>query len=228
GTGKYILPLVKPNPTILNFHQAEMFEVVSTRDFNEKNDYYEVNRGLSDEDNLKIVQEVIEAKNYHDRELLSYFFSALRDKSPITQFRNLYNVLEFFFEEAPRKLGIRVRSERQMIAAVFAWAIPANELYEFLISLPDNVLSALSVQQTTSSGITIEGINIDSTNLIQETSERVYEIRNACMHSKKTRRGLTTARFVPTSKEENILKNEYWLMHWLAIKVIEKDTEERC
>lgn len=228
GTGKYLLPLVKANPTILTFHQAEMFDVVSARDFKEGKEYYEVNRGLPDKDNLKIEQEVIEAKHYHDKELLAYFFSALRDTSPLTQFRNLYNVLEFFFEEAPQRIGTQARSERQMIAAVFAWAIPGDDLYDFLKKLPPNVLNALTTEQTTSSGITIDGINLDSTNLAPEVSERVYEIRNACMHSKKTRRGQATARFVPTTKEENILKNEFWLMHWLAIKVIEKDTEERC
>lgn len=228
GTGKYILPLVKPNPTILTFHQAEMFDVVNASDFNEANEFYEINRGFPGDDNFRITQEVIEAKNYHNKELLAYFFSALRDKSPLTQFRNLYNVLEFFFEEAPQKIGVQARSEHQMIAAVFAWAIPANELHCLLNSLPSDVKNALTTQQTTSSGITIEGINLDSINLIQDVSKRVYEIRNACMHSKKTRRGQTTARFVPTTKEEQILKNEFWLMHWLAIKVIEKDTEERC
>ena len=227
GTGKYILPLLKPNPTILTYHQAETFEVVSTRDFNEENENYKVNRGIPSKDDIKIEQEVIEAKNYHDKELLSYFFSALRDKSPLTQFRNLYNVLEFFFEEAPNKIGKTAKFERQMIEAVFQWAITAKELTTFLGNLSVNILRSLTSDQTTSSGISIKGIDLASQNIISDVSSRVYEIRNACMHSKKTRKGNVTARFVPTTKEENILKNEYWLMHWLAIKVIEKDTEER-
>ena len=228
GTGKFKIPVVKANPTILTYHQAEMFDVVSTRDFKEDKNYYAVNRGLPGRDNFRVEQEVIEAKCYHDQELLAYFFSALRDKSPLTQFRNLYNVLEFFFEDAPQKIGVNAKFERDMIQSVFAWAIDDAELKSFLNSLPSNVLTGITSEQTTSSGITITGIDLNSTEIGTEVSKRVYEIRNACMHSKRTRKGSPTARFVPTSKEEGILKNEFWLMHWLAVKVIEKDTEERC
>lgn len=227
GTGKFSLPLVEANPTVLTFHQAQMFDVVSTRDFNEDQNYYDVNRGITSKDNFRVEQEVIEATKYHDKELLAYFFSALRDKSPITQFRNLYNVLEFFFEEAPQKIGVNAKFEREMIKAVFTWSIDDSELLSFLNSLSPSILSAITSEQTTSSGIAIEGINLSSTDIGTEVSNRVYEIRNACMHSKKTRKGSPTARFVPTSKEEEILRHEFWLMHWLAVKVIEKDTEER-
>lgn len=228
GTGKFKLPVVKTNPNMLTYHQAQMFDVVSTRDFKNDKEYYAVNCGIPSEDNFRVEQEVIEATNYHDKELLAYFFSAIRDKSPLTQFRNLYNILEFFFEEAPQKIGASARSEREMIEAVFVWAIPASELIAFLNQLNPEVLNEITSTQTTSSGIDIQGINLSSITILKEVSERVYEIRNACMHSKKTRRGNPTARFVPTTKEENILKNEFWLMHWLAVKVIEKDTEERC
>ncbi len=228
GTGKFKLPVVKTNPTMLTYHQAQMFDVVSTRDFKKDKEYYAVNRGIPSEDNFLVEQEVIEATNYHDKELLAYFFSAIRDKSPLTQFRNLYNILEFFFEEAPQRIGASARIEREMIEAVFVWAIPVSELIAFLNQLNPEVLNEITSTQTTSSGIDIQGINLSSITILKEVSERVYEIRNACMHSKKTRRGNPTARFVPTTKEENILKNEFWLMHWLAVKVIEKDTEERC
>ncbi len=228
GTGKFKLPVVKTNPTMLTYHQAQMFDVVSARDFKKDKEYYAVNRGITSEDNFRVEQEVIDATNYHDKELLAYFFSAIRDKSPLTQFRNLYNILEFFFEEAPQRIGTTARNEREMIEAVFVWAIPASELIAFLNQLNPKVLNEITSTQKTSSGIDIQGINLSSITILKDVSERVYEIRNACMHSKKTRRGNPTARFVPTTKEENILKNEFWLMHWLAVKVIEKDTEERC
>lgn len=44
---------------------------------------------------------------------------------------------------------------------------------------------------------------------------------------KKTRRGNPTPMFVPTTKEENILRNDFWLMHWFAVKVIEKDSKKK-
>jgi len=228
GTGKFKLSVVKANPTMLTYHQARMFEVVSTKNFKEEKEFYAVNRGIPSKDNFRVEQEVIEATNYHDKELLAYFFSAIRDKSPLTQFRNLYNILEFFFEEAPQRIGASARFERDMIEAVFVWAIPGSELIDFLNQLDPEILDAITSTQTTSSGIDIQGINLSSANIIREVSNRVYEIRNACMHSKKTRKGNPTPRFVPTTKEEDILKNEFWLMHWLAVKVIEKDTEERC
>lgn len=228
GTGRYTIPLVKTNPTILTFHQAQTFELVSSRDFKEDKEFYPINRGIPSRDNFRVEQEVVKAEKYHDKELLAYFFSALRDKSPLTQFRNLYNVLEFFFEEAPQRIGVNVRIERDMIKAVFSWAINDAELQSFINSLPSEVISAITTEQITTSGEAIQGIDLNSTTIGEEVSKRVYEIRNACMHSKKTRRGSPIARFVPTSKQESILRNEFLLMHWLAIKVIEKDTEERC
>lgn len=222
GTGEFLLPIIKTNSPLLTYYQASMFEVVNIRDFKEDNDFYEISRGFSSSGNFKVEQEVVEATAYHDRELLAYYFSALRDLAPLSQFRNFYNVIEYFFEEAPRIMSMPSRYESQMIEAVIKWAIPLEELSSKISSLPLKILESITTDQQTTSGEIIEGLGLGSEDLQKEFSSRIYKIRNACMHSKKTRRGDPTPRIVPSMKEENILKNEIPLLQWVAVKVIEQ------
>ncbi len=226
GTGEYTLPIIKVNSPLLTYHQAVMFEVISARNFKEGNDFYKVNRGMISDEYFQIPQEVVEVSSYHDRELLSYFFVALRDHSPLTQFRNFYNVIEYFFEEAPQILSMPSKFEYQMIEAVFKWAISPEEMISKINKLPVKTLNAITSEQKTTSGEAIPGLNLNSDDILKEVSGRIYSIRNACMHSKKTRRGIPTPRFVPTTDEENILRNELQLIQWISTKVIEKDTEQ--
>lgn len=103
NSGKYLLPIIKTASKPLTLHQAEMFGVVEPHGYQNKNVLYNVNRGIKMESDFDIPQEIIESKYYYNPELLAYFFSALRDSSPISEFKNYYNVLEYFFEEAPFK-----------------------------------------------------------------------------------------------------------------------------
>lgn len=225
GTGEFHLPIVRTNSPLLTYYQAQMFEVVDVRDIKEKNDYYIINRGIPSSSDFSIKQEIIETSSYYDKELLSYYFSALKDLSPLSQFRNYYNVIEFFFEEAPKILLMPAKFEYQMIEAVFKWAIEPSDMLSKLKSLPSHIYHNIVTDQKTSSGEVVKGLNVDAQDLLKEVSNRVYTIRNACMHSKKTRKGKPTPRYVPYTKEENILRHETVLLQWIAIKIIEKSNE---
>jgi len=44
--------------------------------------------------------EFIECHEKYNQTLLEFYFAALRDVSPLTEFKNYYNIIEYFFEEA--------------------------------------------------------------------------------------------------------------------------------
>jgi len=222
GTGSFNLPIIKVGGNMLTLEQAEMFEVIYPNKPSPIPLEYPVHRGYSSPSNFKIKQELVTATSLHDEQLLAYYFSALRDYSPISQFKNYYNVLEYFFEEAPIKLGVQARKEKEQIDAVLRWVVSSADLSNKLLSLPAAVSTRISQPRTTSSGEIIPPINLTAIDIIAEIASHVYQLRNACIHSKKTRKGQPTPRIAPSTAEEEILIDEISIMQWLAIKCIEK------
>jgi hypothetical protein len=88
--------------------------------------------------------------------------------------------------------------------------------------LPAAVSARIAQSRTTSSGETISSLNLAAADIIKEYAGRVYQLRNACIHSKKTRKGVPTPRIAPSTAEEDILKDEMLIMQWLAVQCIEK------
>jgi len=223
GTGEVELPIMRILSQPLTLEQVEMFEVVSPDRFQPNDSTYHVSRGYKSELDFEIPQETIVASSYYDAQLLAYYFSAVRDYSPVSQFKNYYNVLEYFFEDAPVKLCIPAQYEYQQIEAVFRWVVSPGDLLNAINSLPDSVIGDITQEQTTSSGEVIRALSVSAPDIIREYANHVYQLRNACVHSKKTRKGITTARIVPSTIEENILSAEMPLLQWLAIKCIGKE-----
>jgi hypothetical protein len=222
GTGIFNLPIIKVAGILLTLEQAEMFEVIEPGKPKPNSLEYFVSRGMSSESNFRIEQELITATSYHDEQLLAYYFSAVRDFSPVSQFKNYYNVLEYFFEEAPAKIGVVARIEKDQIEAVLRWAVSQADLSQKIRSLPADTIARITKTQTTSSGEIITGLNPSAPDIIGEYASHIYQLRNACIHSKKTRKGTPTPRIVPSSAEEEILKDEIPVLQWLAVRCIEK------
>jgi hypothetical protein len=222
GTGTFNLPIIKVAGSILTLEQAEMFGVIEPDRPGAASLEYVVSRGMPSESNFGIEQELVTATSLHDAQLLAYYFSAVRDFSPISQFKNYYNVLEYFFEEAPVKLGVVANFEKDQIESVLRWAVSPSDLSRQLQSLPAGVSNRISQARATSSGEVISGVNLSAPDIIGDYTSHVYQLRNACIHSKKTRKGATTPRIAPSTAEEDILKDEMPVMQWLAIQCIEK------
>jgi type I restriction enzyme M protein len=222
GSGKYTLPIIRVAGSMLTLEQAEMFDVIEPGRPQMGSSEYPVNRGLPSSSNFKIEQELVTATAIHDEQLLAYYFSALKDYSPVSQFKNFYNVLEYFFEEAPVKLGVAAKSEKQQIDAVLRWAVVAVDLLQTLNSLPAKASAGIARARVTSSGEVIPAVNLAAPDIIGEYAAHVYQLRNACIHSKKTRKGAPTPRIAPATAEEEILKDEMSVMQWLAVQCIEK------
>jgi hypothetical protein len=222
GTGTQDLPIITAAPGILALEQVELFEVVEPGRPQAGSKVYCLSRGLPSEFDVKIEQELVTANSLYDEQLLAYYFSAIRDFSPISQFKNYYNVLEYFFEEAPAKLSVVAKTEKEQIDAVLRWAVSASDLIIRFNELPADVTSRITQARKTSSGETIPALNISSPDFIGEYASHVYTLRNACIHSKKTRKGLPTPRIAPSTEEEDILRDDIPIIQWLAIQCIEK------
>ena len=222
GTGEFDLPIIKVKGQLLALDQVEMLEVIEPgRPKGDSSDYV-VSRGMESDSNFSIRQELITATSYHDEQLLAYYFSAIKDSSPVSQFKNYYNVLEYFFEHAPTTLGVIAKIEKEQIQAVLRWAVTSDDLLSKVRSLPGEVIAGITKSQMTSSGEEISGVNLSASDLIGEYASHVYQLRNACIHSKKTRRGVVTPRIAPSTAEEKILAGEMPIMQWLAVKCIER------
>jgi hypothetical protein len=224
GTGEVELPIVRVLSWPLTLEQVEMFEVVSPDRYEPNDSTYLVSRGCAAESNFEVPQEIITTSSYYDAQLLAYYFSAVRDYSPISQFKSYYNVVEYFFEEAPVKLGVAAKHEYQQIEAALRWAVSPSDLLGKINSLSTSTINEITQTRTTSSGEMISALDISAPDIIKEYASHVYQLRNACIHSKKTRKGVATARIVPSTAEERILSDEMPVLQWLAIQCIEKES----
>lgn len=224
GTAISSLPIVTNVSTPLILEQAMMFEVVNPNRYDSSSSTYNVSRGRPSPLDITLPQETITANKKHSAELLSYYFCALRDQSPISQFKNYYNVLEYFFEDAPRILGRTARVELDQIKAVVEWSVDQTQLSNEINASGSRIVSEIIRAQVTSSGETIPPINLSSSDIRGEYASRLYSIRNACFHSKRTRRGRTEPRIVPATDDERIIRNELPVLQWIAIQCIEKQS----
>jgi hypothetical protein len=223
GTGKYILPLLSCRSRMLDYYQANMLEVIDSDHIDTSKQNILVSRGFKSDNNFELPLEVFRAKKKYDADLLSYYFAGVREHLPISKFRGFYNVLEYFFEDAPLALGERARNERQQISCVVRWISDSDSIREFINGLGQNFANRIEQNLISLNGVEIGAINIASSDLDKQISRWLYEIRCACIHSKKTRNGEVSMRFVPYSQDEDIVELSIALIQNFAILCIEKD-----
>ncbi|MCY1411576.1 hypothetical protein D3C76_386090 [compost metagenome] len=166
--------------------------------------------------------ERIQASAKYNPVLLSHYYSGLKEHNPLKSFVGFYNVLEYYFEEAPRILVRTAASERLQLGCVVDLLVSETDILAFLNGLRVEAYNAICVDLVTSSGVAIKGLN-PATELQAELARWLYEIRCAVIHSKKTRKGSVTATFEPYSAASQELKNAVSVIQWLAIRCIEKD-----
>jgi len=218
GTGEQNLPIIKTQSSPLTLDQVEMFECIRpVQKFPEKAKCL-IHRGTESSSNFEVPVEAIATTSYYNPELLSYYFCALRDHSPLAQFRNFFNVVEFFFEDDSTS------KERKQLEAVIRWVTTAEDLMRIIQSLPSAIITRIAQKRTASNGAVISALTLNAADIITEFSNRLYEIRCACVHSKQKRKGQKTLRFVPATSDEEIIWDELPMIQWLAAKCIEKQT----
>ena len=223
GTGRFSLPLLRCRPGLLDYHQASMLEVIDGDHIDTKKQSIKVSRGFMSENDFELPLEVFFAQKKYDADLLSYYFAAVREHLPISRFRCFYNVLEYFFDAAPISLGEKAKSEREQLSCVVRWVSNSDIVREFIKSFGQGFVDMLERDLVSSNGVKIGAIKIASSDLAEQVSSWLYEIRCACVHSKKTRKGKTSLRLVPYSRDEELVELSIPLIQYLAISCIEKD-----
>jgi hypothetical protein len=74
----------------------------------------------------------------------------------------------------------------------------------------------------TASGVAIRALDPLNPEPVGALAARIYAIRNACVHSKHTRKGQVEARFVPSLDEEKAIEGEVPLIREIAARCIER------
>lgn len=167
------------------------------------------------------VERIVTTKQ-HTPILLSYYFSGLKELNPLKGFVGFYNVLEYYFEEAPQLLHRSANNESKQLGCVVDWLTTETQAKEFIDQLEPNAQRAIFADLPTSSGIAILGLNITA-GFRADLARWLYEIRCAVVHSKKTRHGCPTPTYEPYSSASQGLRNVLPVIRWLAILCIEKD-----
>jgi len=206
---------------LLDLHQAERLDWLRNLDKNA--DYHTLSSSYGSELDVDLPIEKVTCTKLYNPLLLSYYFSGLNDKKPLGSFVGYYNVLEYYFEEAPTLLNINARVERDQLKAVVQYLVCEADIKAYIANLPQAEVAELSKDITTSSSVVIDALKVNSSDLTAELTRWLYELRCAIVHSKKTRRGKNVAIFEPYSKEANRVKIALPIVRWLAIHCIRKD-----
>ena len=216
--------LLECNYGLIDYFQAGIIDSIRIRDIQSDMTSVPIKGGLykSPLDSIPITR--INLKKYCNPTLLSYYFSGLKEHNALLSFVGFYNVLEYYFEEAPLQLGEIAKIEREQILCVIKMITTNDELQKLIETLAIEVRSQLHQDIPTSSGIVITAfIPTTKDENITELARWLYDIRCAIVHSKKTRKGQLTAAFEPYSTCVENIKHAVPIAKLLAILCIEKD-----
>lgn len=213
--------IFKLDENIIDLHQARKLDRISYIDGTQ--DEFTLNNSFNPEYNVSLPITKIHCSNLYNPLLLSYYFSGFNDKNPLNSFLGYYNVLEYYFEEAPIIVGLTANNEKKQLESVITLIVDHNTIDTYLQTQPIEFINSISQDIITSSTINVSALDINSSNLVEALSEFLYSIRCATVHSKKTRRGQPTAIIKPYSIEANNIKIVLPIIHWLSILCIKKD-----
>lgn len=219
------LRIVKPGFGLIDYHQAMRLESIDMRDINPETRSIDI-QPACEQTIQSLDVEVIKTSKKLNPVMLSYYFSGLREKNSLASFLGYYNVLEYYFEEAPRILGIQARTEREQLTCVMNLICNDNEFYTYINSLGLTDKNKIASHIVTSTNININGLNISSSqDAWSGLPTWLYDIRCAIVHSKKTRRQQVVACFEPYSTHVENIKHALPIIKWLACLCIDKDYE---
>ncbi len=134
-----------------------------------------------------------------------------------------YNVLEYYFEEAPALLSKNARTELEQLKCVMELLTTEADVAAKLTSIHPDIRFAIASPLLPSVGPVILGVDLAQASLRGEFARWLYEIRCAVVHSKKTRRGSPASGFEPYTAAAKSVSVGIEIVRWLAILCIEKD-----
>lgn len=224
GRDGYIgkLRVLKGGYGLINQPQALALQDISLRSIDPLATEFPLRGSSSSHTRGSLPIERIVVSKQHTPILLSHYFSGLKEQNPLKGFVGFYNVLEYYFEEAPQLLGRLASTELAQLRCVVDLLTTSEEVKEFFNLLGPSAKRAIFADLPTSSGITIRGFDL-AVDSREELARWLYEVRCAVIHSKKTRRGRATPTFEPYSSTAQVLRHVIPVVKWLAVRCIEKD-----
>jgi hypothetical protein len=167
--------------------------------------------------------ETITATKTYAPILLSHFFSGIKETNPLKAYLAYYNVLEYYFEEAPALLSKHARTELAQLKCVMELLTTEADVAAKLTSVDSDIRFAIASPMFPSVGPAILGVDLAQPSLRGEFARWLYEIRCAVVHTKKTRRGSPASSFEPYTAAAKSVSVGIEIVRWLAILCIEKD-----
>lgn len=226
NTDGYIgkLRLLKPDHGLIDYYQAQRIDYLTTRDIKQGCDSIDIKSNTSETAIESISIRRIQLEKEFSPLLLSYYFSGLREYNQLLAFVGFYNVLEYYFEEAPALLNKTAKVEMAQLKCVIELLASCDDIENFITAQEPEMIAKLKSNIKTSSSVEISKLSPASkSDNINDLGRWLYEIRCAIVHSKKTRRGQATAIFEPYSSQAQNISPAIPILKWLAVLCIEKD-----
>lgn len=217
--------LLECSDGLIDYHQAQYLDYrINSREIKPHDPFITLPKTSENGREFELPIETITSCNLYNPLLLSYYFSGLKESNPLLSFVGFYNVIEYYFEEAPILLSQKALYEKEQLKCVVELLVSGMDICKFIKKQSSKSQSIISANIETSSKIEIEALDIKTKGAVVENlATWLYSIRCAVVHSKKTRRGKETAIFEPYSQQAENVKIALPLMKWLSIKCIEKD-----
>ncbi|KFJ08494.1 hypothetical protein DR66_5987 [Delftia acidovorans] len=219
------LRVVKAEGSYIDFFQARALEYISVRNITSDTKHISLNKSQMPGAESSLPVEHIVTTRMHNPVLLSHFFSGIKELNPLKGYLSYYNVLEYYFEEAPLMLDRSARTELEQLKCTLEILVSDADVKEMLTTLTVQSKTKVFEDLPTSSGVPLKRLDDQAASIRSELARWLYDIRCAVVHSKKTRRGVAVASFEPYSTTTKNLDVAVFLVRNLAIKCIEKDTD---
>lgn len=218
-----LLRVIKPAHGLLDFSQAMSLDQLDYRTVGSTSSTVQLKNSSCDDTIRELPVERINCLKEYNPILLSYYFGAQKEDTPLRAFAGYYNVIEYYFEEAPLRLNRKASSELEQLKCVISFLSSESELTTAVGRLPPALKKSLAESLETSSEISISGLDFSLPNKRDELARWIYAIRCAIVHSKKTRKGAAVATFQPYSFEAQGISRALPLLKWLCMLCIDKD-----
>jgi hypothetical protein len=216
------LRVLKPDYGLIDYWQALALTDICIRDIKPATTQVELPISCCARTITSLPLERITGTKKYTPILLSHYFSGLKERNPLKAFVGFYNVLEYYFEDAPRILDRPASNEKKQLELVIRLITYRASIIEFIGGLGTTIQQNIFANIPTSSGPPIGALSLTG-DVEADLARWLYEIRCAVIHSKRTRRGLPTQAFEPYSSQSLSLQTIIPVVRWLAVLCIEKD-----
>lgn len=177
--------LLECNEGLLDYHQAQCIDYsFSPRDVTPDKTEVVLKSQHNNIFDVYVPVETIRLEKKFDPMLLSYYFSGLKEINPLISFIGFYNVLEYYFEEAPRIIEKQAKNEKKQLECVVQWLVGEHEITDFFNAKGSDYKLIVKREIETSTEVKIQGFNIEINERARNLSIWLYSIK-VCNYSFK-------------------------------------------